>query len=253
MSELEEILSRREFWKRATASIVGTLFYFSSNLDAQAQQGITYSDALMRDGSIRQRYLNQMVSRIKPNYILSVQYATLKELKEKHNGVTVENEYTVTVPLEPDNVGKGTKSRVYVLEEAFPMAFKAIERLHDDLDIRIRNIVINNEFTKAKYFFHGINGYPTDSFQDANGKTNMALLEAVIQILSNSEEYQALIENEKINTSRLLRLRALGIFQSAKKSYNRLLDGNRTMHMDKEFIGRLKHDFNPEKLFKQLN
>lgn len=210
----------------------------------------------------------------KPPYVVSVEYATpeiLRELKEKLGFVPPEKGYATVVPVDKNNkikgikgtpveqIGKGVRSKVYVFPRAFLDLYNLypqLERpfpkptLYPDMEAILLNGIFQNEFVDAKHLDSGIPDYPIESFRGAKGQVNYKLYTTVLDLLSNKSEYIGLLRNPRMRTSMFMQLFAdefPGIVEMLY--YNRLFEKELIADMDKAFIGRLRHEFHPMKLF----
>ena len=252
MTDLDGILSRRDFLIGAGALSVVS----GTSSIAGAQRKISYLDALLGNGQERQEWINQVVFGNKPEYVLSVQYATpeiFQELKTKYGYIPLQGAYAATMPVESDKISRGTKSRIYVFPEAFSELYKKFPQLHNDLDVIISNVILKNEFTDAKHFSLGIPAYPIDLFRKQNGEFNRPLYLATIEMLSYHAEYSGLLEKERVKPSKFLQQYLLGIRQLAQELYGLFLSPPIITDMDLNLIKKLQNELNPKKLFKTLN
>lgn len=235
---------------------------------------VTYEDALY-DERKRQSHIDKIVHGKIPDNVIFVKYATPELLAKlaSHGYTPPRSAYAGTIPVvmeekgdfkpaRPEQVGKGVLSIVLVYEAAYEDLYKKFprlegiypkQRLYEDLEAIISNVILSNEFTDAKHFNQGIPGYPVEPFRDSNGVINFKLYNTVIDILSYSAEYSALLANPRIATSEFMRVYAHGIQGLANGFYSLLFNPQITKDMDPKFMQRLRQDFNPQKLFRPLN
>lgn len=221
---------------------------------------ISYIDAI-NDITKRQGWLDEVIAGKKPDYVVSVQYATpaiLRELEDRLGYRHPEGAFAVTIPENQDEIGKGVKSRVYVFDDAFVDMYKQypqIERnfpkpqLYDGLGIIVDNVILRNEFTDAKHFNQGIPGYPLDLFVDSDGNINKRLYTIVIDLLSNSSEFKGLMQNPETRRNRYIHTYANTLADFSNIYYQAFSVPELTRGMDNNFINALRTDFNLRKLF----
>ncbi|MBI2651777.1 hypothetical protein HYX01_04860 [Candidatus Woesearchaeota archaeon] len=207
----------------------------------------------------RQEYLDTLIRDKKPDEVISVEYATpavLEDYKTEYGVTPRPTLYAQTVPQEMDKIGRGTKSKIYIFENAFVGLYADILRLskavpdkqfYGDLETIISSIIFKNEFTDAKHHSQGIPGFPLDEFKDLNGYVNPFLYTTIIDLLSLSAEHKGLSENPRISQSKTLQSYDLDTKQHFLRLYRSLTE-SQFSNMDDKFIQKLRDTFSPAKL-----
>ena len=226
----------------------------------ESKRPITYEDAL-RDERKRQTHIEHIVRGKIPPYVLSVRYATPRLLEElaKHDYVPSKEVFADTIPVEmiekdetwepikPEQIGKGAKSIIVIYNSVYDWyaKFPELERkyprseLYKDMEIVLKNVLLRNEFTDAKHFSLGIEGYPIESFKDSNGNVNYRLFNMVTDLLSNAEEYKGVIAEPRTSKSQYLQYYTDGLKKMVVAHHILLSDPQLTRNMDMDFMQRL--------------
>lgn len=259
------------------ALVTGAALYlanpFEREIDEKTQHSvnsISYQNAL-RDPSKRQSFINTLLPDKLPDYVISVEYATPRILEElaKYGYQPPEGMMAATIPIDinshesglipvkDEQIGKGCKSRIFVYESAFTDHFQqnpglervySKESLYADLEEIIKNVILRNEFTDAKHFSNGLENYPLEAFRDVNGRINYPLYNIIIDISSNVAEYKGLQENPRIKNSKYLKMYADVLKGMVYGMYSAISNNPALSSMDRQFIQKLKEDFNPDRL-----
>ncbi|MBI4154867.1 hypothetical protein HY498_02155 [Candidatus Woesearchaeota archaeon] len=229
-------------------------------------------EGAIRDITKRQIQIDQIVANRLPSYVLSVEYATPKILEKlaKYGYIPPSRAFAATVPVDPNYTGddirpaqlesirKGCKSKVFIYPEAFTDYYEIDPELnrkfpkpelYEDLESIITNVIFNNEFTDAKHLSEGIQDYPLSSFTDSNGKVNYGLYNQVLDILSNSAEYNGLVKNPRTKNRTFIQIYAKGLQKLTLRMYKRLFNPQLSKNMNPDFMQKLKRDFHPQKVF----
>ena len=139
-------------------------------------------------------------------------------------------------------------SNIYRPFGTFHSIFK--DGLYEDLDTILKNVILNAAFGTAKYYSaHSTLKYPIEMFKDSNGNLNETLRRVVVEMLSLSAEYNALLQNPRINKTTFLRAYALNRRTLAGNVHNKLYMPKIISDMNRQFIEKLRDELDPEKLF----
>ena len=269
LTDEETVHIRRTRRNLIIGGIVGAVLVSGGLITYHFKKPVTYEDAL-RYESKRQTHIDQIVQGKTPHYVISVKYATpnLLEKLAKHGYTPSEDVFAATIPVvmgekddwqpvRPEHVGKGIKSIVVVYQSVYKdwhKKFPGLERsfpreeLYKDMEVILRNVLLENEFTDARHFSEGIPHYPIDSFRNSKGIVNFRLFNTAIDLLSNRVEYKAIVSDPRTRTSPFLQEYANGLLKQVATAYSLFLNPEITKDMDPRFIEKLRQDFNPNKL-----
>ncbi len=254
---LEALLTRREFLVGSGAFAISP----SMPSTAFAQRKISYLEALMGDDNKKQEYIDQITSDSKPNYVLSVRFVTpeiLQKLKLMHKYVPPQKGVADTIPTELAKIGQGTPSEVYIFDRTFfdiyarePHLNKIHPKpeLYDVQEKILINKIKRSYYVRARLYYEGIPNFPVEMFNDSNGKFNVFLYLKLIQLITDSYEYQGLFLDQSLIKYNYVQRYANGLKIAGQVFYNSLYDQGVIGNMDMKLIGKLREEFKPEKLF----
>lgn len=267
---LDDMLTRREFLKGALAGTASALAGLSNPLSAFSHD-LTRREAVFSSDEEKQHFIDKIVRGKGQYYVISVEYATpniLKELKEKFEYEPNEKRLFEVFPVDlnqndvfsrPDysTLGRGTKSKIYVFNKAFySLTDLGISDLnpeaHQDVEDIVTNSIIYGALVQAMLINNGIPGYPIHTFKNSNGEINFKLYFGFIELLSESAQYEGLINNPRFYKRIMLRQYASKLMQKGYEHHNSLLNAPLTADMDKELTDSLRKKFDPRKLFKPI-
>lgn len=245
------------YWSRREFSSILTLLGVGAAVTPLAALAVTpqrspYLDALIGDDDSRQLFIYKIVGQM-PNEVLSAQYANrsiLQQVRAKYGHSAFSGEIAVAVPVEPAEIGRGTKSRIYVFEEAFPEKIQQLPHLHEDLDVLVENIILNKALVDARYFSKGIPLFPVEFFNDDRNDFNVRLYRVVIDMLSSASLYKALSETPRARNSPLVKDYLKQLEKNIENNYNKLNNRRYIAYMKKDFIDILKREFKPSNILR---
>ena len=190
-----EQISRRRFLQRlglagATTLLAGSGLGYLLHKSSPPIYSEAYEDEAKRDA-----WLQGLASRPYVTKRIATPEMVVKLNSRYHNNIQPDAT-AITIALDEENAGNGSRSELYVL----PMAFdRYVKEFREGMGVITENIIENHELLHADHNYSGIPGYPLDLFRNKDGGMNRPLFIAATEIIGHKSEYQSLLRKQSSN------------------------------------------------------